>query len=171
MALLEGQSGPVAVLWRDFGVRTREPRELEVKVLRLPGGGVFVSEVRKGSRAATIGIRPGDLLISSGGTALERPEDLLSLNGILMLVREGRKLEVATRPDFALDRNATHPQLTALDDKSRLYAAGLRPGDAIVRIAAVDDPPMATITKLLSRSQPVFVIYERDDRHVGVLLP
>jgi S1-C subfamily serine protease len=171
MRLLEGQSGSVAVVWRDFGVRTREPGEQEIKLLRLPSGGLFVSEVRQGSRAAGAGIRPGDLLVSTGDEPLKGAEDLLALGETISLVREGRKLVVATDPAFALDSNPAHPRLTALDQKSRLHAAGLRTGDAIVRIGSADDPSVAELTRLLARAQPAFVIYQRDDRYVGAIVP
>ena len=158
-ALLEKQIGAPAVAWHSFGVRTREPAEAERNWLRVPRGGLFVSEVRLGSDAANMGLRPGDLLISSGGEALERPEDLLTLSDTLLVWRERRRLRLRVSPEFSLDQSAAAPVLTSLRPGSRAHTAGLQPGDRVL------DP------RLLQSNRTGWLIYQRGERYAGVLLP
>jgi membrane-associated protease RseP (regulator of RpoE activity) len=170
MELLDQQSGAHAVAWRDFGVRVATPDELETKLLGLRGGGLFVSEVRKQSPAAAIGIRPGDLLTSSGDFPLRQPEDLASLNDSLTLIRQGRKLVLASHPAFSVDQPATSAILSSVRPDSRLHVAGLRAGDRIVRLGDMENPSPADIARIVASKHPSYLIYERANRRVGAVL-
>jgi S1-C subfamily serine protease len=158
-ALLEQQLGAPEITWHSFGVHTREPSDAERTFLRLPKQGLFVSEVRLGSNAANTGIRPGDLLIASGGEALDRPEDLLVLSDSIILWRNRRRLAIQMSPEFSLDESSSAPVLTSVKPGSRAHAAGLQPGDRMLT------------PRLLQSRRPGWLIYQRGDRYAGVLLP
>ena len=151
--LLDTQLGPEAIAWVEFGVRTRAPSESERKVLRLPGSGVFVAEVRRASTAANMGIQPGDLLLVS------RDEDLLSVQDAITAVRNGRRVKLPVSPPYSLERPDEGALLTSVQPDTALAKAGLRPGDRLLN-------PQA-----LSARGPSWLVFERDDRHIGVLLP
>ena len=157
--LLEGQLGAPAVAWHSFGVRLREPSEAERKALRLPGSGLFVAEVRRGSQAGNMGLLPGDVLIANEAGAIDRPEDLVVLGDKLTVWRNRRQIAVAASPEFLLDRWAAAPVLAAVEPGTRLHTAGLRPGDRIL-----DD-------QILNRRGPAWLVYLRGERYAGVLLP
>jgi S1-C subfamily serine protease len=150
--LLDQQFGPEAVVWLEFGVHTREPTEEERKILRLPASGVFTAEVRRGSKAANMGLRPGDMLL------LDRAEDLLTGREEVTLIRNGRRMMLPVTPPYSLERQDQGAMLTSVQPGTRIAAAGLQPGDRVL------DPGV------LSSRGPVWLIYRRDDREAGVLL-
>jgi S1-C subfamily serine protease len=49
-------------------------------------------------------------------------------------------------------------------------AAGLRPGDRIVRVDAREPRDAGELRRALGRGRPVFIELERDQRRLGVLL-
>ena len=151
--LLETQLGPEAIAWLEFGVRTRTSSDAERKVLRLRDEGVFVAEVRRASTAANMGIVPGDLLLIS------RPEDLLSVQDEITVVRSGRRLKLKVSPPYSLERREESAVLTSVQPQTDLAKAGLLPGDRVLNPDA------------LSARRPAWLLYERDDRRIGVLLP
>lgn len=169
--LLEEQLGADAVAWHDFGVHVRTPSETERLFFRLPPGGLFVTEVRRTSRAFNMGLRPGDLLTRTGEDPLEQPEDLLALGDMVTVVRDGRPMQLLVTPPFSADQPLTGVVLTSVQPGTRLHAAGLRPGDRIVYAGGSANPTTAELNRIVTRREPAWVIYERDDRHAGVLLP
>ena len=156
--LLEGQLGEDAVTWQQFGVRVRTPSEPEQKLLRVTQPGLFISEVRDTSRAASIGILPGDLLLRSGDRPLKSAEDVLALDDSITLLRAGRRLTLNAAPTFAL----AAPEGTAIthvEPDSRVARASLRPGDRVLE------------PRLLESTRPAWVVYRRGNRIVGAMLP
>jgi hypothetical protein len=151
--LLQQQFGPEALIWLEFGVRTRQPTEPERKLLRLPPSGLFVAEVRRSSPAANMGLRPGDML------QVERPEALLERQNEITLFRNGRRTTLPVSPPFSVERAEEGAVLTSVQPGTRLAEAGLQPGDRVL------DPGA------LTSRQPVWLIYRREDREAGVLLP
>jgi S1-C subfamily serine protease len=151
--LLQQQFGPEAVIWMEFGVHTREPSEAERKVLRLRDAGLFVGEVRRASPAANMGLHPGDLLL------VGRPEELLSEAEEISLIRDGIRMTLPVSPPYSLERQQEGAVLTSVHPNTRLAQAGLQPGDRIL------DP------RALSSRDPVWLIFRRDEREMGVLLP
>ncbi|HYO82338.1 MAG TPA: hypothetical protein VES20_13120 [Bryobacteraceae bacterium] len=156
--LLESQPGADALPWQEFGIRIRQPSDVERKALRIADGGIFVSEVRTGSRADVIGILPGDLLLQTGNRKIASTEDVLALEGKITLQRNGRRLTLPTSPAYRLARSG-YVTLTAVAPGSRHQEAGLRSGDEVA------DPA------LLDRKGPVWLVVRRDGRLTGVLLP
>jgi hypothetical protein len=151
--LLEHKLGPEAIAWVEFGVRTREPSALERKLLRLHDSGVFVAEVRQASTAANMGLRPGDMLL------VERAEELLSPREELEVVRSGRVMKLPVTPPYSLEAQASTATLTSIQPNTELAEAGLQPGDRLLNPEA------------LKRRRPVWLLYQREDRYAGVLLP
>lgn len=153
-ALLMQQFGPEAMIWMEVGVRIREPKEAESKILRMPATkGLFIGEVRRASKAAEMGLHPGDLLL------IERLEDLLEDREEIPLVRRGRKMTLPVTPPFSLEREGDGAVLSSVQPNTRLGLAGLQPGDRVFDVPA------------LTSSRPVWLVYWRDDREIGVLLP
>jgi S1-C subfamily serine protease len=151
--LLQQQYGPEAVVWLEFGVLTRKPSAEEQKILRLPPDGLFVAEVRRASTAANMGLRPGDVVL------LDRPEDLLGDQAEINVIRNGRRIALSTNPPYSFERQDEGAVLTSVQPGTRVANAGLQPGDRLLNPAALDS------------RRPVWLVYRRDDREIGVLLP
>lgn len=162
--LLEQQLGADAVAWHDFGVRLHIPTEEEREVFHLPKGGLFLTEVRRTSRAFNMGLRPGDLLLKTDEETLEQPEDILALGDNITLLRNRRQLTLPVVPHFSVDEPVTGALVTSIQPGTRLHAAGLQPGDRIL------EPRAADLNRLLAGKAPVWLTFDRDDRRVGVLV-
>ncbi len=168
---LEKQSGPEEEVWRKLGVRVRETDAAGRSVMRLPrSGGLFVSEVRRGSRAYQIGLRPGDLVTRLGDKTVENVSDLSSDAETLTLLRVGKSLTLDAHPPFALEPLAGGPVLTAVESGTRLFEAGLRAGDRIVRINGIEDPGPTDLNRLFASEKPAWLVYERENRRVWTML-
>lgn len=170
-SLLGQQAGTEAVAWLELGIHTRDPKPAERQIMRLPSGGLFASEVRRTSRAFNIGIRPGDLLVRTGNEPLARTEDLLALGKTVTLVRNGRRFTLSVDPTYTLEPPARSPTLTSVQPGTRLHAAGLRAGDRIVRANGLEEPGPSDLNRMLAGTRPVWLVYEREDRRVWVMLP
>jgi len=169
--LLGAQQGAEAVVLHDLGVRVRTPEPEERRLMKLPAGGLFIGETRKGSRAFNMGLRPGDLLLRTGKDPLEKVEDLLALEDSVTLIREGRSITLSMTPDYTLDVPKAGAVLSTVQTETRLYKAGLRAGDRIIRANGVEDPGPSDLNRLLALNKPAWMVYERDDRRVWVILP
>jgi Do/DeqQ family serine protease len=86
-----------AVAWRLIGIRVKEA-----------GGGLAVTEVRRGSSAAQIGIEKGDVLAGVSGAGVETTEqfrkrvvEVRNSQAVLLSIRRGQRIyhvQVALRP-------------------------------------------------------------------------
>lgn len=169
--LLGAQQGAEAVAWHDVGIRIRSPASEERRLMQVPSGGLFIAETRKGSRAFNMGLRPGDLLVRTGSEPITTTEDLLALGKDVTLVRQGRTITLSMTPDYTLDVPKAGAVLSSVQPETRLYRAGLRPGDRIIRASGVEDPGPTELNRLMASSKPVWLVYERDDRRIWAMLP
>jgi serine protease DegQ len=159
-----------------LGVDTQEATPELAELLKLTQRrGAVVTRVRPDSPAARAGLQPGDVIVAIDGQAIESPQALQNLEGLLPvdkplrleLLREGRRqtqnlrLEARARSvaGDSLDPRLAGARLAELDRRER--EAGLRG----VRIAEVREGSRAAVNGL----RPGDVVREVNRRGVGDL--
>lgn len=170
-----------------FGFVAAPLTRVEAQFFELESG-LLVRTVWQRSPAERAGLRPGDVIVSVNGGPAALVEHLGPLladadPASLSVFRNGRATQITiglpedSLPDVAglgLEPEAqTPPRATVtVHPDTPAYRAGLRTGDAIVRIGARSNPSSLEIRRLLTRANgaPTYVVYERDSRHTGVLL-
>jgi serine protease Do len=155
--------------------------------------GLWVREVRNGSAAAGADIEPGDIITAFGGRPVAALDDLALLGAgvlptepaltilsggkpraVLLSRRAAAALPVAPNREVGirLESPAKGLRVGSVLPESPAYQAGLRPGDRIVRIGAKRNPDEKDFTAAFApgRSEPVFLVYERNAVERGALL-
>jgi hypothetical protein len=187
--LLEMGRGFEAELLALYGMRTAPLDDVARDYLDLDGG-ALVSEVWQGQRAATSGLRPGDVIVDLGDHPVESPEDLQPL---LLPPELGPRLVRARRWGKTVEADLSPPGVerpspeggedhgVGLEPPPRGFTvgsvspgscgadAGLRPGDRIVRVGDVEPRNASELRRALDR-RPVLVEVERGPRRLGMLL-
>lgn len=163
--------------------------------------GMLVTAIATGGLASQKGLRPGDVIVAVDGNAPRNADSLWRMPNNAadsstthrVLRRRGRSLvtlslgapptlAVAARGDaqaigLQLSDSSSETRLgipiTAVRDGSIARAAGLRPGDRLLRIG---DSTVATVDeaeRLLGRARatPVYIVVGRNDVERGILLP
>lgn len=155
--------------------------------------GVIVREVWIGFSGEVAGLRPGDIIVALNGEVVAAPDDLQPLVAptereppVLSVRRDVARLEITIRGDAdttapETDRQTTaglvweSPQkgyrIDAVLPGSRAAAAGIRPGDRLLRIGRTEPRSMDQVRRLLTTGRTAaFVEIERDGRRRGTLL-
>jgi S1-C subfamily serine protease len=153
--------------------------------------GVWISEIWKGSPADRAGLQAGDLLIAVAGTPVADRNGLGPLvqpgtpDSVDLSVRRGpgtMVIPLTRQPPRAsaepgeamagisLESAASGYAVASVAVESRAAAAGLRPGDRIVRIenTAVSGPEAVRRLLAARRDAPTFVLVDRGDRLAGI---
>jgi hypothetical protein len=142
--------------------------------------GALVTAVRRGGRADAAGVRAGDVLLARtadtvvvlrrGGvpTALRLAAPPLAAGGLAADTAAGG-LGIDVEPPTP----ARGVPITAVTPGSAAGAAGIRPGDRLLRVDDAEVRTPADARRLLAapRAGPVLVVFERDGVERGVLLP
>lgn len=188
----------------------RTPLGLAVTSLDGPGrgalaaaandSGLFVTAVRRGGAADVAGLRVGDVLLAVGGRpatadvarALVGPRS--PADTVAVLRRRGRAtatVRIVARADSApapagVGLTFTPPAargvpVTAVRPGSAAAAAGLRPGDRLLRVGEAPVTAPAAAERLLAAAgaatgaaagaSPTLLVFERDSVERGVLVP
>lgn len=161
------------------------------------GSGLIVREVWDGYPVETAGLRPGDILVSLDGAALREVEQLRILDGdaapdqetFSLEVRRGGETVTVTLPARGIDTQLDAPPDTGTglvwEQSARGYliasvlpgslawAAGIEPGDRVVRVDLQEPATLDAVRQVLAddRAAPTFIEFTRDGRSRGVLLP
>ncbi len=149
--------------------------------------GALITGVALGGRAARAGLRPGDVILAADSQVIRGPEDLATLTvpspgsgPTLTLFRAERVRRVAV-PEagpadsalgLAFSAVPAGLELAGVIPGSLAERAGLRPGDRIVRVNAVEHPTVAQVLRALGGTDagPVYLVYQRRNRERGVFL-
>lgn len=169
--LLSARPTGDARVWQSFGVRARDPNDAEKKHLRLRDGVLLITEVRSDGGAAAIGLMPGDALLSTPGNATEQPEESTGDGETVTIWRNGKVNVLPVTPPWSFAPAGAGVTLASVKTGSRLHEAGLRAGDRIERSESKTDVTAGELTRVLEKKTPLWLVYRRDDRYVGVLLP
>jgi S1-C subfamily serine protease len=152
------------------------------------GSGLLVREVWRDYPAEAWDLAPGDVLISLREQTLYHPDDLEPLLKVtsenpvqLEVLRNGRR-SVRTVPETqeAASGSAAGIVLAGptgyvvekVEVSSPAGLAGMQPGDRVLRIGNVEVSGVEQVrTLLVSASQrPTFVVVDRGNRRVGILI-
>ena len=160
--------------------------------------GVLVTSIRRGTPADAADLRPGDLLLAIDGRSVTSPGELAVLGaetptsytvsrrrgGAVRAVRlargdttsdaRGDSLGMTDAGIEVPDPSApTGVVIGAVRAGSPAAAAGLRPGDRLLRIGDRDVRSAGVVRSLLVRPRQglTFIVFERDSVVRGVLLP
>jgi S1-C subfamily serine protease len=195
--LQEAETFEQRVLAR-YGLVLEMPTEAETLHFKLDGGGggggVIVREVWSGHPHAASALWPGDVIVSLDKEAVAGLESLQPLataprqQAFEVGIRRGSaRLTIPLSPHDSsastVDPSDTgvgvvweSPEPSYRIDSvvpgSRAAAAGLQPGDRIVRVDHREPESFAQIQRLLAagRALPVFLEVQRGDRRLGILL-
>jgi S1-C subfamily serine protease len=157
--------------------------------------GTIVRELWRGYPAEMVGLEPGDLLVEVDGEPLQEAaigELLLSASqeGFELRVRRGRDTltihlppdGIAIAPPAPRDHDAGIVWAPEHDEGypvgevvagSPAAAAGIRPGDRVLRLQHAAPASLAQVGRALAGGRPpgsAFVVVSRGDRLVGLLL-
>jgi hypothetical protein len=159
--------------------------------------GLLVTEVRRGRGAALADLRPGDLILAidgrpaTDGADLGRLVDGASADSHVVTRRRDRATAevrlapptAAAAPDRA-DPATTlgigvapaaprGVEVTAVRPGSAAAAAGMRPGDRLLRVGptTVTSPAVAERLLAAAADRPTFIVFERDSVERGILVP
>ena len=154
---------------------------------------LLVTAVRRGSRAAALGVRVGDLVVSVNGRAIRadsarRVLGDASLESLVVARRRGGRWTATTLVAPSDARVSADPfglrtapvdrgvPVTLVAPGSVAERAGLRVGDRLIRVADATVTSSATAARLLaaaasaSSNAPVLVTFERDGVERAALL-
>lgn len=171
----------------EFGLRL-SPLDNSLKEHFSTGSGVLISEVWEDSAAANAGLAPGDIVIAIGGKPVsdEAAAEQALLAGYegdipLKLMRFGRAIDAklpthpaASDDDYAgitISREPAGVPVGDIKPNSPAESAGLRPGDVLLTIDGHILNPGSRYLALLQDDKGAFVVFRRDHRRIGVLLP
>jgi hypothetical protein len=153
--------------------------------------GVIVREVWTGYRGDEVGLVPGDIITALGEMAVADPEDLRVLTipsdeqpDELALQRGAQELKIAlsgpvvavpqAAPGAGLVWNSPQERYTvdAVIPGSRAAAAGVEPGDRLVRIDHAEPRDLTQVRRILAddKASPVLLEIDRGDHRVGILV-
>jgi S1-C subfamily serine protease len=149
--------------------------------------GVLITGVELGGRAAGAGLRPGDVILAADSQVIRTPGDLATLAApspgsgpTFTLFRAGRVHRVPVpeaKPadstlGLAFSAVGAGLELASVVPGSLAEHAGLRSGDRIVRVNAVEHPTVAQVYRALGGTDtgPVYLVYRRQDLERGVFL-
>ena len=195
MRLVRQQDSLGAATVRLFGA-VLQPIDSTTRPYFAAESGLFVAEVPEASPADRAGWQPGDVISqingSTVGSAISRalidsvaPSD----SATVILLRAGRRVSTRLVPSAAsgppagtgssLGIDVTRPAaagvpIERVDVGSLAYAAGLRPGDVLLRIddAAVTTPAAArrALDRIVQARRAAFLVFIRDSVRRGVLV-
>jgi S1-C subfamily serine protease len=150
--------------------------------------GMLVEEVWAGSPADRAGVVPGDVLVSAGGMPVSSETDAADLAKAptgkplpVVLLRFGREVKTEITPDIApqasgkagivLRSDIEGLEIASVSPGTAAYAAGIRPGDRLLRIGRNTKPDSAALQKTLDDSStPAFLVFQRGALRRGVFL-
>lgn len=155
--------------------------------------GVIVREVWIGFSGEVAGLRPGDIIVALNGNIVASADDLQPLVAqtereppVLSVRRDAARLEITLAVDASATARETDRQTTeglvwespqkgyridAVLPGSRAAAAGIRPGDRLLRIGRAEPRSLDQMRRLLTTGRTAaFVEIERDGRRRGTLL-
>lgn len=160
-------------------------------------GGALVSAVRSGSVAQTVGLRPGDILLSIDGAPITAPLDasraiasrpdtthrVLRLRGRARAVLNVRASDSARGAgaeqiarglgmEWTAQPHARGVTVARVQPGSAVHAAGLRAGDRLTRIGWTDVGSRGHAERLLRTAPagPIFIAFDRDSIEYGALV-
>lgn len=180
---LERQGTLESRLWAHLGFRVATTDSLRPAV---PGAnaGLTVVETLVGGPADQAGLRPGDVIGRTGSgpvTALSDLQSLVDSSGTGRLELRRGRVSVTLRvipdsgkrpPSGIVTGGPSQPLvLRAVGAGSRAERAGLREGDRILQIGRNQRPTAAAVARALNDSGALFVVFEREGRRRGIVLP
>jgi S1-C subfamily serine protease len=179
--VLEAAARPEQRILRQYGMLVAE---LDDRAREAVGAlsGALVLEVYNGSVADDAGLEPRDIVIGVGDLVVKGPADLTDLKPgtVLTVLRDGRTRKIsvpAANPSAAPLGVQTAPRnaggvVVEIAPGTPAYKAGLRTGDAILRVDGQRPASAPALLRLLNREQeePRFVVYRRGNRRAGVFL-
>ncbi len=190
--LLHAASSTNGRLWNRLGLKASPLTPAQSEHLRSDTG-LLINEIWRGYPADRAALRPGDVILKHGEQPVESSEDLSPLlqpppePPELEVRRGSRTLAIAVPLDTS-DASTATPEgpadglswdsqtagfaIEAVRPGSREAAAGIRPGDRLLRIDSAEPRDLPHLRRLLSgkRDEPVFVELQRGDRIVGLLV-
>ena len=197
VARVLADTGSVATrVWGLVGLAV-EPLDAEARTYFGSDSGVLVTAIRRGTTADAADFRPGDLIVAIDGQPVATPRDLAQLGstGQTSHTVSRRRGDVVTsvdvtRADSVSSSRADSLRLTdvgidvaapvaptgvvigTVRTGSAAAVAGLRAGDRLLRVDTRDVSSATVARRLLGqrRTDPTFIVFERDSVVRGVLL-
>ncbi|MDH4066165.1 MAG: PDZ domain-containing protein, partial [Acidobacteriota bacterium] len=157
-------------------------------------GGVVVREVWTGYRADQASLMPGDIIGELDGAQVAEAADLRAMTNapgersFALTVQRGAKTVTVTIPhksegswpvsaaEPGVGLNVESPpkgySIDSVVPGSRAAAAGIEPGDRLIRIDHAEPQNVAQVRRVLARDQatPVLLDIERDGRRLAILV-
>lgn len=190
--LLHAASSTNGRLWNRLGLKASPLTPAQSQHLGSDAG-LLITEIWRGYPADRAALRPGDVILKLGEQPVESSEDLSPLlqpppEPPGLEVKRGSRTLAITVPLDTPDASTATPEgpvgglswdsqtagfpIEAVQPGSREAAAGIRPGDRLLRIDSAEPRDLSHLRRLLSgkRDEPVFVELQRGDRIVGLLV-
>jgi serine protease Do len=186
----EASSLASRLLWR-YGLRA-DPLDGDLRQYFRAESGLLVREVWKGSRAEALGLAPGDILLSLGEVPLSQPNELEPLLQAsaeapvqLEVLRSGRRFQriIPVSEEPGAQENGppaagvvlASPEghvVATVEPASPAALAGVLPGDRLLQIGntAVTRPDQVGTLLTAASRRPAFVVVERGNRRIGILI-